>query len=100
MADRPNLHLNVNVMETLPRCGSNQIAGQGIAAVRIYTLWQRARLHYDAPLMSLRTYLFSKKIEHCGGVCACMEGGCLCEEEGRQIQVWSPEGRICLCCSL
>lgn len=28
----------------------------------------------DVPLMSSCTYLFSKKIEHCGALCACMEG--------------------------
>lgn len=75
--------------EPQPRCGSDQIAGRGIAhtykhvRMGIYTVPTHAlmKIHIfkHTTLVSNR-YLFSKKIEHCSGVsvfvsvCVCMGG--------------------------
>lgn len=104
MADRLNLHLNVNVTETLPRCGSNQIAGRGIAhtsqacvCVYIYCTYRHRHTFKHTIHVPSQLPVFK---ENRALQCVCMGGGGLCEEDSRQIQVWSPEVPACFCCSL
>lgn len=89
-ADRLNLHLNVNVTEPQPCCGSNQIASQGIVhtykhvRADMYCTYKCTDKKHTTPALSkLPVFKENRALQWCSGVCiyeracvyVCMYGG-------------------------